>query len=169
MRGLLRPAPLHPYRSSDDRVALAGGSASPPLELRVEVRCQLERVDPDALPERLLADFVLRVRSVEMAVGAKRNGPSVARLLRDPRRSLPDLEASHSDVRCLRSRRRAAGAARVPANEREEGRALDAGIALPERHRRFFFTFGAFLAGTDAIAVFSSAEVAFVFLRDASN
>ena len=42
-------------------------------------------------------------------------------------------------------------------------------VLKSSRHRRFFFAFGVLFAGTAAIAVFSSAEVAFVFLRDSSN
>ena len=136
MRGLLRPAALHPDRSSDDRVADLRRPVTPPLELRVEVRRELERVDPDALPERLLADVVLCVRRVEMAVGAKRNGFGIIRFRPDPGVDVSARGVRISDMSRLTRRRASAGRAGVRPHELQKLLIVDARNALPNGHRQ---------------------------------
>ena len=75
---------------------------------------------------------MLSARRIEMAIGAKRDRPTIARLLAEPGRPLADLQIAESDMSGLRLRRRAASATRLPPDKGEEGGTFDTGVALAD-------------------------------------
>lgn len=114
----------------DDALALLRRAPLAPAELRPKIDGDLEWVEPHAIPELLLTDAMLRLWTVEVALGTKRRAPAVARFLVHPGCPLAMSARAHLEVRGLGWCRPAAYHARVAAHEGEEGWTLLARLAL---------------------------------------